>query len=270
MPIQFFVLWLQVIPLLPYLYYRAGKIRSSMPSLPPAKGPEGEVATGAASKVNLLVLGESTMAGLGVATHEEGFAGTLAGALAYALEVDVKWKVFARSGYTARDVCTQIVPRLTEEPAELIAIGLGANDAFKLRSPSSWGSQIDQLLDGLQTHFPNSLIVFCHMPPIADFPAFSPLMKWVFGQWIRLLGDELDVRVRKRKNVFYCKEDLAGPEGLSIARTHSPQSALFSDGVHPSPLAYKLWAERVAQILVENDETRAALNRLSGRNDLTE
>jgi hypothetical protein len=43
--------------------------------------------------LNLITIGESKIAGVGVKTHEEGFTGSLAMELSVLLGCDVRWKV---------------------------------------------------------------------------------------------------------------------------------------------------------------------------------
>ena len=66
------------IPLLPLMYYQGKKIRASVPQLPEATGIEGACLSSKQNKnnLNIICIGESTIAGVGVQTHEEGFAGT--------------------------------------------------------------------------------------------------------------------------------------------------------------------------------------------------
>lgn len=67
------------IPFLPLMYFQGKRIKASVPELPEAKGPEGSVLVEppASKKLRMLTIGESTVAGIGVETHEEGFSGTL-------------------------------------------------------------------------------------------------------------------------------------------------------------------------------------------------
>lgn len=65
------------IPLLPIIFFQGSKIKGSTIKLPEAKGTTGNVGViNSEVPLRLLVLGESTVAGVGVETHEEGFAGT--------------------------------------------------------------------------------------------------------------------------------------------------------------------------------------------------
>jgi len=69
------------IPLFPILYFQGKHIRKSIPQLPEAKVPQGVCDKGN-QPFRLLGLGESTIAGVGVVKHEQGFTGHLAKLLA--------------------------------------------------------------------------------------------------------------------------------------------------------------------------------------------
>lgn len=251
------------LPLLPLMYVQGKKIRSVVPRLPEAKGTTGIAPTPASSakKLNLLTIGESTIAGVGVSTHEEGFSGTLARTLAEKLQINVHWRVYAKSGYTARRVVQDLLPTIAEEQAGLIVIGLGANDAFTLNNPNNWKSAIRMLIEALQAQHPNAVLVFCNMPPIKEFPAFTPLIKFTVGNLIELLGQELASVVKEYKNVHYFGEIIKINAWAKKLQIEANYTAFFSDGVHPSKLTYQLWAKDVAHNIVNQEQIRNALTK---------
>ena len=112
------------VPLLPLMYYQGQQIRASVPVLPEATGIEGYVQIDSTKEVSLLAIGESTIAGVGVKTHREGFTGTLAQEIGDQLGVNVRWKVYAKSGYTAKKVTEKILPKITENEVDIIVVGL--------------------------------------------------------------------------------------------------------------------------------------------------
>jgi hypothetical protein len=69
-------------PLMPLLAVQGRGVRRRMPRLPPAAGQVSGTVGGAGPPARLVVLGESTVAGIGAATQAEGLTGHLAAALA--------------------------------------------------------------------------------------------------------------------------------------------------------------------------------------------
>ena len=154
------------IPLLPLMYYQGKRIRASVPKLPEAKGLAGSFQINEKNErpIKIISIGESTIAGVGVETHEEGFTGTLAKEISKLFNFNVDWRVYARSGYTAKRVENKIIPKINESTADLIIVGLGGNDAFTLNRPTKWKNEIDSLIKSIKTKFPGTVIIFCNMP----------------------------------------------------------------------------------------------------------
>ena len=255
-------------PLLPLMYYQGKRIRASVPKLPEAEGVEGKCQsngrTGGALRV--LSIGESTIAGVGVKTHEEGFTGTFAKELSLLLDHEVHWKVYARSGYTAAKVTQKLLPKITEKDIDLIIIGLGGNDAFTLNRPSKWNAQIRSLIDSLFLMFPEATIVFCSMPPIKEFPAFTSLIKFTIGNLVEVLGDELLEIVKDYENVFYFGEKINLKTWIHKFNLNVQKEDFFSDGVHPSKLTYQTLAKDIALKISKNDTLKSTLKQVATKN----
>ena len=240
-------------PLLPFMYYQGKRIRVSVPSLPEATGTSGQhKIQGYSSRLNLISIGESTIAGVGVETHEEGFTGTLAKELSALLDTNVNWKVYARSGYTAKRITYKIIPKIVEQEADLIVMGIGGNDAFKLNKPSQWKEDVRKLIEATRSKFPEAPIVFCNMPPIKEFPAFTRIIKFTVGNLVEILGDELGKTAGEYENVFYFGEKITLEEWISKFDLSASRDAFFSDGVHPSKLTYQTWGKDIANKIHSN------------------
>ncbi|MFT4665302.1 MAG: lysophospholipase L1-like esterase [Polaribacter sp.] len=248
-------------PLLPIMYFQGKKIRSSVPKLDEATGISGTTGQHSTRVLRMVTIGESTVAGVGVATHEEGFTGTLAKTLAEELDATIEWKVYAKSGYTAKRVTYKIIPKIEETDLDLIVIGLGGNDAFKLNSPGLWRSQMQTLIETLQVKFPKAPICFMNMPPIKEFPAFTSLIKFTVGNLVELLGAELEAVVQARKNVFYASEVITLDFWIKQLQTNKRPADFFSDGVHPSKFTYQVWGKYFGEYLLYDKEIRSILNQ---------
>lgn len=242
------------IPLLPIMAYQGKKIRKSVPSLPEAEGTQGISTCVSEKTISMIAIGESTIAGVGVATHEEGYTGTLAKELAERLGVNIEWRVYARNGYMVEQLTKKILPKIEEKRADLIVIGTGGNDAFKLNTPKRFYQSILQLIDNLQVKFPNTPIVFTNVPPIKEFPAFTPLIKFTIGNLGEILGEELEKAVSKRQNVYFIAEKITLNKWIKKMNISADEKDFFSDGVHPSKLTYQTWAKDTAMFIVENSQ----------------
>ena len=249
------------LPLLPLMFYQGKKISANVPRLPEAGGTEGYCeSTDKTDRIlKVISIGESTIAGVGVKTHEEGFTGNFASELSRLFECNVSWKVYAQSGYTAKMVEKNLLPKITESEVDLVIVGLGANDAFTLNRPSKWKTHIRTLIESLRQKFPKTTIVFCNMPPIKEFPAFTSLIKFTIGNLVEILGDELEKVSREYEQVFYFGEKITLKGWMDRYQLAGEKDDFFSDGVHPSKLTYQIWGIDIANKIYANEIIKTAL-----------
>jgi len=233
-----------MIPFLPILYLQGKRVRARTPRLPEAKGNSGSVGLEGDREFRIIFLGESSIAGVGVTHHEEGFAGAFAKELAAKMNATVHWDVYAKSGYTLKKVTENIVPLIPDQKVDLVVVGLGANDAFTLNNPWSWQKQSENLVSDLRAKFEDVPIVFGNMPPIKDFPAFPILMRVFIGNLVEILGNELLTTASKFDGVHYSDAKMRVKDWK--AKFNVDDRAFFSDGVHPSKLTYGLWASELS------------------------
>ena len=239
------------LPLIPLLIVEGIRIRKNVPRLPEAKNPNGVVESQPGGlPFNIIAIGESTFAGVGVETHQEGFTGTFAQEIGTKTGLNVSWQVYARSGYTVKKMTHKLIPKINQYKPDLIIIGAGGNNAFKLRSLKSWRKDIQEMINVLQDKFPNTPIAFTNMPPIKDFPAFSKPVKFVLGNLVNFFGAELKRVVLTFDNVFYSDKEIVLSDWIRKFHFKLGTSDFFSDGVHPSKLTYQTWAKDFAQFLI--------------------
>lgn len=247
---RYFLLVLLAIPALPLMIYQGKRIRKSVPKLPEAKEPQGISGKGQ-NPLHLILLGESTIAGVGVATHAEGVAGSMANHLSKSLNQPINWKVFARSGYTAKNVISKYISKIADQKADLIVIGLGGNDAFVFNMPWRWQRSIRELIQKLRANHPDTPIVFMNMPPIKEFPAFTSLIQFIIGNLVEIHGRFLQKEVQQNENVFYNEEVITLKNWLHILPKGLSRSDFFSDGVHPSKITYQTWGREMAKFILD-------------------
>ena len=244
----------------PILYFQAKQIRATLPKLPAAEGASGMAIKGAGRRIRLLTIGESTIAGVGVNTHEEGFTGSLARGIGEGLDVDVEWKVYAKSGSTAEDVANNLIPQIEEIDADLIVVGVGGNDTFRMNRRSRWQRSIRDIVTRLRSRFPSSPIVFTNMPPVREFPAFPGLVKFALGNHADFLGDALEKMVTAMENVFFYSRKLNLEDWIHRLGVDADPSDFFSDGVHPSKLTYQVWGKDMSGFIADQRQIVDAIS----------
>ena len=248
MRLKYLSLTILSLPLLPILYFDAKRVRRKIPQLPEASDTEGFYKSTVSSQkpLKLLTIGESTIAGVGVESHKEGFSGMLAKELSEKTGRSIDWKVYAKSGYTSKDIIEKILPTINEKEADIIVLGMGANDAFTLNTPWKWRNNIIEIIIHLQNKYPQAQIYFTSMPPIKKFPAFSFSMHFVLGNLVEILGQELARTVQSFENVSYHNKPIDIEKWCRNLGIEPKPELFFSDGVHPSEMTYQIWAKETA------------------------
>jgi lysophospholipase L1-like esterase len=231
-----------IIPIVPLLIWQGKRVKNTIPNLPEAIGTKGQV-VGNEKIINLLTIGESTFAGVGVLTHEEGVTGQLAQFLSEKTNCSVNWEVVAQSGYTAKKVLTALVPMIPKTPIDIVVIGLGGNDTFELNFPMRWQKDLIDIISEIQKIQPESSIVIATLPPVGSFPAFPFPVNAVLGGLERLHSWAVKPIPEMFQNVYFDNKRFEVTE----------PKIMFSDGVHPSGYTYSLWGKQLAEFIVTNN-----------------
>lgn len=207
--------------------------------LPDARQPwEGLVpaADGTQDKpLRLLLIGESTVAGVGVERQEDALAGQLAGQLAQQLGRPVRWQAAGRNGAVAADCLQDLLPAVAGQQWDLALIVLGVNDTTHLTSRSRWRRNLQALIGQLQAC--SGQVMLTEVPPLGHFRALpQPLRGW-FGLRAGLMDRDLR-RVAQTCGAHYLSLDMPF-EPMYLAR----------DGYHPSADGYHQWAAGIVRQL---------------------
>jgi len=249
----YYILGLLLVPLLPLLYWQGKQIVQKVPRLPEARGNTGYPNKKSQKDRVILGLGESTMAGVGVAHQNQGFIGNFCKALQQQTHHSISWEVVAKSGIKAADVSKKLLSKIKTKQPDLIVIALGGNDAFALRSPRQWARDCTALVQALRKKFNSQTpIVFTNMPPIHFFPAFTPLIQKVIGGLVDLYRDKWRRSLPAFQEVYFNDEIIHFATWSKRYQINASPETLFSDGVHPSLSTYQIWGQDMAQFCIRS------------------
>ena len=222
------------------LMRQARRVRRRMPSLPEALG-ERSGLEGAGDRpdlVRLLVVGDSTAAGVGVSSMRDALPPQLAAILAARRGCTVAWTVSARTGATASVTAEELVPAAPIEQ-DIAVVLVGVNDVLKMTPRQTWRASMDRLVDALEKHLrPGGQIVLSGLPNLWQFRAFPQPLRAVLAWRGRALDREVRQIARRRLGVMHVAMPLVSwPE-------------LFAeDGFHPNATAYRALAAHFAAAL---------------------
>lgn len=225
-------------PLLPFLVAQGRHTRRVTPRLPEAGGPTTGLA-GAhylGQPLSILTLGESPVAGVGVAMHEEAITGQLAQALSARLQCPVAWRAHGKNGITAREALEQVLPGVPHEPVDIALVAFGVNDTTAFRPVSAWRRDLHNVLEALEARCRPQLAIVSGVPPVAHFPALPQPLRWVLGMKARAL----DIAVRELVPMR--------PRSAYVPLELNPKDAgmMAEDGYHPSAAGCAAWAQVLA------------------------
>jgi len=238
---QYLLLGAAVAPLAPLLYLQGRVTRWKIGVLPEASGEKRGRYGNGDDAAKLLVIGESTVAGVGASTHEKALAGQFARRLSDHLGCPVEWSVVGKNGVTARQTIDELLPAMPNERFDYILVGVGGNDVLKLSSPEKWRRDMTELLDILRARNPAAVIFISNCPMIGFSPVMPQPIKAILWKLSRMHDANIREFISAMDRVFYY------PQPAQIGR-----EGFFADGIHPSEQGYADWAEAMVRHFAEN------------------
>lgn len=245
----------------PVYLYQGSKIKRDTVRLPEAQGERygsvvlNEIASNKAIShgdksgekvLNLMIVGDSSAAGVGVASQDQALTGHLLKCLKTAgfmrRRFDrVNWSLHATTGHTSFDVLRRLyVLSAPETPIDLMVVVVGVNDTTSNVKAKQWQNQIKEIIAVSQRKFGAEYILFSCLPPMADMPALpSPLADFVGAKALSL--DKMLQRIcDQHANVNYLHVDFK-EAGLNV------NEMFATDGFHPNGAAYEYWAKKMVR-----------------------
>lgn len=223
----------------PLLLVQGWWVRRRTPLLPePVTETSGE--RGSGPSLRLLVVGDSSAAGVGALTAEDSLLGQLVEVLSESHTV--KFKMLAKTGRTTRDMLDSLAAAQAE-PFDVVVSALGVNDVTAQVPASRWEAQQQQLISELKDRFSARLIILSGLPPVRDFPA----LPWPLNAYLGSCADLLNTRL-----ALLCK-DQSGVCFHSLRDDYPDTATAAVDGFHPGPVVYHHWARFMADIIQRSD-----------------
>lgn len=227
-----FVSTLGLALLAPVLVRQGKRVRRTTPRLPEAPGPRTGEVPGRGAPVRLLVLGESTAAGVGAADHREGLAGQVAASVGAETGRPVHWRVIGRNGATAAGAHDELLVPAADVAADVAVVALGVNDTLRLRSPGRWTADLRRLIGALRERCGAVPVILAGVPPMGLFPALPQPLRGTLG----LRAVVLDRAAARMAGT------MEGVRHVSVPLPRDEVDAFFCDDrFHPSPHGYAQW-----------------------------
>jgi lysophospholipase L1-like esterase len=219
-----------LLPITPFLYLQGLITRWKVGLLPEAKDPAGITGDGD-EEVKLLVIGESTVAGLGARTHELALGGQFAKGIHERTGRTVNWTVVGRNGVTARRTIDELWPLVPDEKFDYVLLGIGGNDVMKLSSPKKWRRDMLELVKIVREANPDAAIFISNCPMIIHSPILPQPIKGILWQLSQMHNANILEFTAGMDRVYYYPQ----PVDVNF-------EGFWADGIHPSEQGYRDWA----------------------------
>lgn len=227
--------WLTTALLSPLVLYQGKRTRQRTPRLPEAGGPaSGQYGPGQ-SALRLLVVGESTAAGVGVERHEQGLASQLACRLHEHSGETIGWHTLGINGATLAQL-TDFLAGTDLPDADVVLLSMGVNDTTRLTPRQRFRQQLLELRQLLLTRRPELArmpLQLLKVPPVHRFTALPAPLRHLLGWRAR----QLDAIYRQ-----LARQMPADFAYVAYPPMNDPQ-LLARDGYHPSAAGYRTIAE---------------------------
>ena len=207
------------------------------PRLPEAAGPRAGRA-GTDRPLRLLIAGDSSAAGVGVANQGAALSGQLAAALAD--DFAIEWRLIARSGATTAAVLKRLKAEIPEGTGfDAAVLALGVNDVIRQVKLDDWLESQRALHERLTGALGVDRVYASGVPPMGRFPALP-------GRLAALLGARA---ARFDAALADLSAQLRGHRHLPFAPELLDSTIMASDGFHPGAPAYTHWARTLANAI---------------------
>lgn len=210
------------------------RVRRTVPVLPEAPGRRSGRA-GQGPRLRLLIAGDSSAAGVGAPSQDEALSGRLVALLK--ADFSVEWQVHATSGHKTADTL-DVLEELAPEHFDVAVTALGVNDTISMTSIRNWRRRQARLRQILRDKFGVGQLIVSGLPPLHEFPALPPLLRWHFGGRATRLDQILANDVAAEKDVAFVN-----------TRFTTDIDLMATDGFHPGPDVYTEWASRIADAI---------------------
>ena len=199
--------------------------------------------------LRILVIGDSTVAGVGVQDFDHSIAGWLSNILSEQTGRSIYIKPHGHNSATSGQIHEFVVPHIEQEPFDYISLNIGTNDTKNFHTGRRFCREFGGLIYALRTRFPDATIIWSGITDLAHIPALPfPINKIL----------SIRSRILSRNGKILCAERGA----LAPESKWQPTLDNFSDdGFHASSKGYREWAEGIAKVIVGLEKDRASQRR---------
>tara|TARA_B100001939_G_scaffold112773_1_gene97504 strand:- start:1370 stop:2059 length:690 start_codon:yes stop_codon:yes gene_type:complete len=185
--------------------------------------------------LKLLGLGDSVIAGVGLASTELTVTARLADRLNQYLGRAIDWRILGEDGAKISD--TQRLLAATESGSfDWIVVSVGVNDVTGLTSLVRWQQGLLGLISEIRSRSSHATVVFLQLPPMGRFEMIPQPLRAVLGIRAAMLRQVLTWIVEAHRGVWM----------IDPSRLFDP-AYMAEDGYHPNETAVDWIASEICE-----------------------
>ncbi|MFZ1814017.1 MAG: SGNH/GDSL hydrolase family protein [Rhizobiaceae bacterium] len=196
---------------------------------------------GKGKPIRILLLGDSSAAGVGVGSIAQSLGGYLPRFISEKSGRPVSIHIAGMNSATAAQIRDHVVPHIDPRDFDFVTLNIGTNDAKNFHTGRRFCKDFGTLLYSLKARFPQARIIWSGVLDLSKVPALPKPLGAILGVRSRLIDYNGRVLCRERGAISPEPEWDAVPENFS------------SDGFHASERGYRQWAENLARFMLELD-----------------
>jgi lysophospholipase L1-like esterase len=214
---------------LPLLVFQGKQVRKRALKLPEAMGERnGSSEISSNHPLSILIIGDSSAAGVGVSDQQSALLGQLVSILEQ--QFNLSWRLLAKTGAKTQDLIPMLQNEKLANTYDIIITSLGVNDVTSLQRTKHWLNEQNKLHQYCFDTLKAKHIIINGMPPMHRFPLLPQPLRWVIGSRAKAFDRLQAKQISQFSNKSY------EPVAFEL-----DESAMASDGFHPGELIYKEW-----------------------------
>lgn len=235
--------------LLPLAVYLGLRVRKTAQRLPPPSGrTKGTIGEGQA-ELRLLVIGDSSAAGVGADNVDSTLAPQIATRLNAATGKTVAWRIAGANSAVASQLRDYVVPNIEERDFTHVLITVGTNDAKNFLTRSQFKAGFGGLLYAVHTRWPEARIYWSSVIDMNLVPALPPVLGFILGLRVQIINAVGVQLCRERHAIAIEPLPVENADGFAI------------DGFHANKLGYEHWADHVCKFMLGEAQAPSSSQR---------
>ena len=239
----------------PVYVWQGISVRLRIERLHPAEVPHEGRFDGAGDEIRLLVAGDSSVAGVGMARLDETLAFNIARALSERTGRPVRWRAAGANSATSADLRDHVIPHVESRDFTHVVLAVGTNDMKNFHVVGRFKRHFGTLLYTVRTRFPGARVVWSPVADMTRIPALPQALGRILQSRAELIN-AMGARLCTERGAVMA-------EPVPIEGAHE----FARDGFHAGPAGYRNWAEHLASYLVGPAMPANVLNLERGNRD---